>query len=49
MPKLLSICIYVCMFVTVSYRHLTRGLEIISVAVSADKVKLQIRAVCALI
>ena len=36
-PKLPSVCIYVCIYVympvTVSYRHLTRGLEIVSVAI----------------
>ena len=33
MPKSPSVCIYVYMSVTVSYGHLARGLEIVSVAI----------------
>ena len=33
MPKSQSICIYVCMSVKVNYRHLSCGLEIVSVAI----------------
>ena len=32
MPKSPGVCMYVYIFVTVSYGHLARGLEIISVA-----------------
>ena len=33
MPKSPSVCIYVDMSITVSYRHLARGLEIVSVTI----------------
>ena len=40
MPKLSGICVYVYMSITVSYGHLDRGLEIVSVAIPMIMVRM---------